>query len=58
MSVRRDQEIAQHVRDLMAMGDTRWRKLAIEHLKKMMDQDDGAAKVARVVKVLSEKAKK
>lgn len=58
MSGRRDQEIAQHVRDLIAVGDGRWRKLAVEHLKLMMEQDDGAKKVARLIKVLSEKAKK
>ena len=58
MSESRDKEIAQQVKDLMATGDVRWRKLAIEHLKQMMDQDDGAQRIARVIQVFSEKAKK
>ena len=58
MSESRDKEIAQQVKDLIATGDVRWRKLAIEHLKQMMDQDDGAQRIARVIQVLSEKAKK
>lgn len=58
MRVSRDKEIAQQVKDLMATGDVRWRKLAIEHLKQMMDQDDGAKRIARVIQVLGEKAKR
>ena len=57
MSRKRDQEIAQEIRDMIAMGDPRWRKAAVAHLKEMMDRPQGATTVAKVIQVLSDRAK-
>ena len=58
MSSQRDKEIAEQIREMIALGDPRWRKAALSHLKQMMDQADSAETVAKVIKNLSERINK
>lgn len=55
MSNKRDKEIAEEIREMIALGDPRWRKAALAHLKEMMHQPDSAETVAKVIKNLSER---
>ena len=58
MSRKRDRQIADEIREMIALGDPKWRKAVLAHLSEMMQRPDGAKTVAGVFKVLSERAKK
>ncbi len=57
MSKKRDKEIAEVVRNLHSLGDPKWRKTAIEHIKEMLQDPESAERVAKVVKAFSSRAK-
>jgi hypothetical protein len=57
VSRKRDREIADEIREMIALGDPNWRTAALAHLKDMMQRPDSAKTVAGVIKVLSERAK-
>lgn len=58
MSRKRDREIAEEIRGMIALGDPNWRRAVLAHLTQMMQRPDGAKTVAEVIKVLSERTKK
>jgi hypothetical protein len=58
VSRKRDREIAEEIRDMIALGDPNWRRAALAHLKQMMQHPDSAKTIAGVIKVLSERTKK
>lgn len=55
---REDRELAEYIRSAYELGDPQWRKMAIAHLKRMMNDPKKAKRIADVVKALSEENKR
>ena len=53
-----DRDLVEYIRSAYALGDRKWREMAIAHIKRMMSHPDKANRIAAVLKVMSEKTRR